>query len=191
MTIEQVLSKLFRYEAINGGERCPTYLHRWTIFQPRWARWFWRGFGVYLHNFVADDWSRDLHDHPKRFISIGLRGRYREWTPSPSRAELRRRLAGEREPNVFPCGCSRLKVEYGMCRTYSDRTTDYAAPWLRTFPAEHVHRITLIERQPAWTLVIVLASVREWGFWPSGRWVHWREYVKPGNAEADKAKSCP
>lgn len=65
----RLLDRLFRREDINGGERCPTYLHRWTLFQPRRPRWLWRGFGIYLHKFVGDDWSRDLHDHPKRFIS--------------------------------------------------------------------------------------------------------------------------
>lgn len=61
-------------EQINGHERCETYLWRWTIAK-------WSGRGIYLHHFVGDDWSRDLHDHPKRFIFIGLWGWYIEETP--------------------------------------------------------------------------------------------------------------
>jgi hypothetical protein len=106
-------------------------------------------FGVYLHHFVADDWSRDLHDHPKRFISIGLWGWYFEDTP-----------AG---------------------------TKRYHAPWLRTFPAEHIHRLRVPSKN-CWTLVIVLKPVREWGFWHEGQFIGWRQYV--GSKTADKMKAC-
>ncbi len=158
--IENALSKLFRYESIDGHGRCPTYLHRWTLFQPRWWRWLWRGFGVYLHKFVGDDWSRDLHDHPKRFISIGLKGAYREHSWNPT--------TGESQTRVF------------------------VAPWVRTFPADHTHRLELLEdRRPCWTLVFVLRTVREWGFWAPSGWRIWRDYVKAGDAEADAAAHCP
>ena len=65
-------------EEINGDGRCPTYLWRWTILRTRWGK-------LYLHKFVGDDWSLDLHDHPKRFISIGIRGSYQEETPAGKR----------------------------------------------------------------------------------------------------------
>jgi hypothetical protein len=159
--IETLLSKLFKHEEINGHERCPAYMHRWTLFQPRWARSFWRGFGVYVHKFVGDDWTRDLHDHPKRFISIGLVGRYIEHTPVASA--------------VLP-GVTQARI--------------YVAPWVRSFPAIHRHRLTLIDGEPCWTLVIVLRTVREWGFWPAGVWVPWREYVKPGSKAADDGRLC-
>jgi hypothetical protein len=94
-----------------------------------------------------------MHDHPKRFVSIGLLGAYVEATP-------------DRPDRV------------------------YRAPWLRTFPAEHVHHIRLLpDRKPCWTLVIVFKAVRPWGFWHLGRWIHWRDYV---NSEtADAMKNCP
>lgn len=159
-----LLNRLFRLEEINGHDRCPTYLYRWTLFQPRRPRWLWRGFGIYLHRFVADDWSRDLHDHPKRFISIGLSGRYVEWTPTPIDEVIAMGPIVGRE---------------------------YRAPWLRTFPADHIHRLTLVDATPCWTLVIVLRSVREWGFWHNGQWIHWREYVKgSASAIADRARAC-
>lgn len=168
MTVEHALSALFRHETINGNGRCATYLHRWTLFQPRRPRRLWRGFGIYLHKFVGDDWSRDLHDHPKRFISIGLRGRYVETT---FRGDARQ------------CPCD-LEHEHHVTR-------EYRAPWFRTFPADHVHRLSgPTPDRPCWTLVIVLWHVREWGFWHFGRFIPWREYVEPGNSIADERKAC-
>jgi hypothetical protein len=126
-------STVFRKEEING-ERCPTYLYRWRLLSLGFAK-------VYLHNFVGNDWTKDLHDHPKRFISIGLRGSYIEETPG-----------GERE---------------------------YIAPWVRTFPATHRHRLRAAH---CWTLAIVGPVVRDWGFWHQGEWVEWEQYVKSDTA---------
>jgi hypothetical protein len=137
------LSKLFGpVEEINGRERCPTYLYRWTLLKR--TNW-----GVYLHHFVGDDWSLDLHDHPKRFISVGLWGSYFEDTPTG--------------------------------------TTRYRAPWLRTFPAAHIHRLRVPSKN-CWTLVIVLRAIRGWGFWHDGRFIAWRDYVD--GETADKMKAC-
>jgi hypothetical protein len=160
-----LLDRLFVREDIDGNGRCPTYLHRWTVFQPRRPRWFWRGFGVYLHKFVGDDWSLDMHDHPKRFISIGLSGSYREETPTADWFES--------DDDVVE------RID-----------TVYHAPWIRTFPAHHIHRIALMGGRPCWTLVIVLRHVREWGFWHRGMFMHWRNYVQPGNRIADERKAC-
>jgi len=130
--MQRILSKLFSApEEINGHENNETYLYRWILVTAK-------KFSVYLHHFVGDDWSRDLHDHPKRFISIGLWGSYIEETPSGK--------------HVFN------------------------APWIRSFPAEHIHRLT-VPSKSCWTLVIVMKKTREWGFWNNGVWVHWREYV--------------
>ena len=163
--IERLLSRLFKREEINGHERCPAYMYRWTLFQPRTPRWLWRGFGIYVHKFVGDDWTRDMHDHPKRFISIGLVGRYIEVTP--------RGTVPATDPDpVF------LKREL------------FAAPWIRSFPATHIHRLELVDGRPCWTLVIVLRTVREWGFWPRGRWMPWRQYVAPGSKDANDGRLC-
>jgi hypothetical protein len=140
--IHELLTRLFSVEEINGGERCLTYMYRWPLVKrPRLS--------IYLHKFVADDWSRDLHDHPKRFVSIGLRGSYVEETPAGFRI--------------------------------------YRAPWVRSFPATHVHRIRLVGAS-CWTLVVVFKATRPWGFWNEGRWIPWREYV--GSEIADKMKTC-
>lgn len=144
------IDQFLKMEEINGHEVCPTYMYRWTLLRTPW-------FAIYVHHFVGDDWSRDMHDHPKRFISIGLRGRYMEETPSER---------GE--------------------RWIANRT--FTAPWVRTFPAEHIHRIRMYEGEDAWTLVAVLKTVRPWGFWHEGSWIPWRQYVNSDTANA--MKSC-
>lgn len=133
----KILNRLFKLEEVNGARRCPTYLYRWTIF-----RLF--GFGLYLHRFVGNDWSLDCHDHPKRFTTLMIFGRYRETVHTP------------------PDG-------------YAER--EYRAPWLRSFPASHCHRLTLWPGEECWTLVLVGRAVRPWGFWNLGRFIQWRDYV--------------
>ena len=146
MRIETILTRLFgEPEEINGRERCPTYLYRWIMIDR--AGWNWK---TYLHKFVGNDWSLDLHDHPKRFISIGLWGSYLEETPG------------------------------GFKR--------YRAPWIRTFPANHRHRLTT-PWGTCWTLVIVMAWVREWGFWPEGKFAPWYDYIDSDTADANR--DCP
>lgn len=152
-----VLNALFGTpEEINGRHRCPTYLYRWFLCSTRW-------FKAYLHHFVGDDWSLDLHDHPKRFISIGLWGWYIEEIPYPGNSE------------------------WGALG--SIRKT-YRAPWIRSFPATHIHRLS-VPHKNCWTIVIVLKTVREWGFWHSGRFIPWRSYVDGVDSDiADKMKAC-
>jgi hypothetical protein len=145
--IRKLIKLLFRYETMSGNGACPVYLERWTLL-----RLF--GWAVYLHHFLGDDWALDPHDHPRRFISIGLKGWYFE--------------------DVFD-GAGNLL-----------RTERYSAPWLRSFPASHVHRVRAVECGNTWTLVIVLAKSHAWGFVQNGKWVPFREYVFGGKSR----KSC-
>lgn len=141
-------------EEINGGHRCPTYMFRWTILATRGGK-------LYLHKFVGDDWSLDLHDHPKRFVSIGVWGRYEETVFGPS------------------------------IDNWPEETRTWRAPWIRTFPATHRHRIhgpTPIK--PCWTLVWVGRPERNWGFWHEGRFMPWLDYVRGKDGIADKMKAC-
>lgn len=138
-------------EEINGDFRCNTYLYRWIVFRRL------KGLKIYLHHFVGNDWSRDLHDHPKRFVSIGLWGWYIEEFQKGSIGVFRR---------------------------------SYRAPWIRSFPATHIHRL-IVPSGNCWTLVIVLKPVREWGFWHAGKFIHWKEYVYGSAARiADEQKDC-
>ena len=154
MNIQKTLTIIFGApEEINGANRCPTYLYRWTVAKFPGKR------GIYIHHFVGDDWSLDLHDHPKRFISIGVYGWYIEETPQAADSEW--------------AGATIL--------------TRYRAPWIRSFPANHIHRLQ-VPTKNCWTIVIVLKAQREWGFWHLGNFIHWRTYVK--SETADKMKAC-
>jgi hypothetical protein len=162
--LDKVLNYLFGIaEEINGNLRCPTYLYRWTLLKGN-------DWGVYLHHFVGDDWSFDLHDHPKRFISIGLWGSYVEETP---------------------CGpCPNGEPVDGESWESWTRKTVYRAPWIRSFPAEHIHRLSVPSKN-CWTLVAVLHRVRDWGFWHEGRFIPWLSYVRGDDKHvADKMKAC-
>lgn len=138
------INRNFEVGEING-ERCPTYLYRWELIRVG------KVFAIYLHQFIGNDWTRDLHDHPKRFISIGLSGRYIEETPQGQRM--------------------------------------YRAPWIRTFPASHIHRLMLVDPlEDCWTIVIVFRAVRKWGFWSGRKWIFWKDYV--GGTAADGRRDC-
>jgi hypothetical protein len=164
--LTRLLTHLFgKPEEINGGNRCPTYLYRWAIL-PRWLSSRIGKVNVYLHRFVGDDWALDLHDHPKRFISIGLWGSYVEHTTWPA--------DGERF----------------LSSVDDHRRVVYRAPWFRTFPARHIHRLTgPTPDRPCWTLVIVGREVRSWGFWNLGQFIPWKRYVT--SSTADERKACP
>lgn len=155
--MKRLLDRLFgQAEEINGRHRCETYLYRWILLSTRW-------FKAYLHHFIGEDWSRDLHDHPKRFISIGIWGSYVEYTP------------------IGRTDWSNENGQIVIARVFR-------APWIRSFPATHIHRLSA---KNCWTIVIVLKTEREWGFWHAGRFIHWRSYVDGADSSiADKMKAC-
>ena len=57
-------------ELFDGNGHC-TWLKRWTLFS-------WRGWELYLHHWLHDDWSQHHHDHSRAMLSIGLWGAYTE-----------------------------------------------------------------------------------------------------------------
>jgi hypothetical protein len=48
--------------------------------------------------------------------------------------------------------------------------------------ATAIHRVELIDNQPAWTLFITGPKVREWGFHCPKGWVHWEIFTKTTNS---------
>lgn len=73
------------------GDRGRTYVYRWPVITTDRAK-------VYVHRFVPGDSSRALHDHPRRFWSVGLWGEYVEVTErSGRRVEEVRRAPWVRE----------------------------------------------------------------------------------------------
>mgnify|MGYP001590490558 CR=1 FL=1 len=47
--------------------------------------------------------------------------------------------------------------------------------------AEQAHRLELISDRPCWSLFITGPKIREWGFWCKRGWVHYSDFVVPGN----------
>lgn len=154
LLLRRLAYRFFRYESMDGAGLCPVYLERWTIGQAF-------GCGIYLHHFIGDDWAIDPHDHPRRFISIGLKGWYFE--------------------DVYRNPCIDPACSIGG-KTQLIETLKFTAPWIRSFPAHHLHRVRAAECGNTWTLVIVLPKSRDWGFVRDGKWFGFREYVFGGKA---------
>ena len=115
----------------DGGGRCP-HLRRFTLLA--YAKW-----RLYLHQWIHDDWSLDLHDHSRRMISIGLMGSYTE------------------------------QLLNGMRVTWK-------APWIRCFPATHIHRVRL--NTPAvWTLILAWPPSHNSAFYVQGQRVEVKKYM--------------
>ncbi|MBB5037133.1 hypothetical protein [Prosthecobacter dejongeii] len=157
--LRRLLNRLCFYETMSGAGRCPVYMERWTL-----ALRF--GCGIYLHRFIGDDWATDPHDHPRRFISIGLKGWYFEDIYY--------------HPEIYLDRDGPLKG-----KTVMQETRVHIAPWVRTFPAHHLHRVRASECGDCWTLVIVLPKSRSWGFVQDGQWIGFREYVFGDKARTD------
>ncbi len=177
----RIINRLCGYETMSGNGQCPVYLERWTIAEAF-------GCGIYLHHFLGDDWAIDPHDHPRRFISIGLRGWYYEDVFKPADFQCPHPNCDKGWLYSAPVGCGIgfQDEDDGPCPICSPKTTKYVAPWIRSFPANHVHRVRAVECGNVWTLVIVLRKSRAWGFIRDGVWIPFREYVFGGKSR----KAC-
>ena len=74
------------------------------------------------------------------------------------------------------------RISIGLFGKYREETPGgaciYRAPWVRSFPASHIHRITMVDHGSCWTIMISLKPVRTWGFWTSAGWKPWNEYLE-------------
>jgi len=72
-------------------------------------------------------------------------------------------------------------VSIGLLGKYREETPTgariYRAPWVRSFPASHIHRIVMVDDGTCWTIMITLKPVRSWGFWTPAGWTPWDKYV--------------
>lgn len=85
MKLSEIINRLFHFQHIKGYVPGSKYLHRWSLWSEEFAKKHTQKANAYLHHFVGSDWSRHLHCHPKRFVSIGLWGGYVEETPDGER----------------------------------------------------------------------------------------------------------
>lgn len=104
-------------------------------------------FGVYLHHIHRPDRDPAPHDHPWWFASLVLAGGYVEAVVPDKQA---------------PGGGYFMR----------DRKR-----WsLRRLTRRNAHIIVSITG-PLWTLILVGPDRDQWGFWPGGHYVPWRQYI--------------
>lgn len=115
------------------------YLVRYVVFRTPW-------FGVQLHRINRQDNDRHLHNHPRVFWSLIVRGGYEEEVIDGGRGyrpSYRRR--------------------WGVGSVHKTRLDAW-------------HSIRKLLRYPTWTLLIVGPSRQEWGFLTEGGFVHADSY---------------
>lgn len=142
--------RFFRvYKRVLHGPDGSPYLIRWALHLPR-------GYAIYLHKMVREDFGRELHDHPWRFLTLILKGGYLE--------EYRKPGDPVRLPFSGRMATPRVRVNVpGM---------------IRLNPAHHMHRVfSLCGRGPCWTLVLRGRSKREWGFETDCGWMPHDKYI--------------
>lgn len=127
------------------------YLDRWGFqFPPRGDRPL---FGAFLHKMDASDPGIDLHDHPWNFVSLILRGGYREL-----RAPIR---CPQAKVGTLRRPWSLRLFRLDECHTITD----------------------LWQRGRSWSLVLHGPKRRQWGFYVDGRWMYWEEYERTVRSE--------
>lgn len=71
-----IIGKFFRTETITGPDGTP-YLTRYHILNNK--KWWSFSRKLYIHNILRSDFDRDPHCHPWNFVSILLKGSYKEY----------------------------------------------------------------------------------------------------------------
>lgn len=137
-----------------GAPDCPI-LHRWVLGSNE----FWRRYPVkpMIHHFLPNADDRDVHDHPRPFITVVLRGGYDDMAPCPTC----------KGGGTY---CSGACVGTGVVLRERMRPG-----MIRRRRAGHAHR-TRVNADGCWTFVLMGPLRRPWGFIRAGRWWSVRDY---------------
>lgn len=148
------------------------YLRRYYIYRGKHRP------HIYLHHIVRSDYERACHDHPWDFVSLILKGGYREFNevilPHTTFAVVQN---GVVNTTITIGGRSYRTVPGGTSVTTSRvlRPGDVVR-----HGCEDLHRLELTK--PAWTLVFTGPRKRDWGFQtPDKGWIKWNtlyQYIK-------------
>jgi hypothetical protein len=132
-----------------GQESCPMML--------RWEFLNWGFVKAMVHYFPAEVSDRDPHDHPRPFVTLVLRGNYRDesWLPGDT---------------THTASGIELPPPHG------ERIHTGAFRYRR---ADHLH-IVETDGVGCWTLVVMGPVVRDWGFvrLATGSWWQWGRYIQ-------------
>lgn len=147
------------------------YMDRYWLFRIGGGEYPW--FGARVHHILSSDNDLAMHDHPWPFVSIILRGGYREV-----------RLACD-----FP-------RERNWYTNVGDRATlvtshDYTAGAVLFRRASTWHLLHLAPGQEAVTLFITLPKLQSWGFLWRSRKVDWREFDRLTGREGIRSAHEP
>jgi hypothetical protein len=139
------------------------YLIRWYLF--RCSR-----FQICLHHILLSDYDC-LHDHPWAFWSFILWGGYWERVPL--------------HPTIFAeasqKGRDRFKRLYGVDGMAQKKKWYSPFSFLKR-EMYWRHALELPPGKTAWSLLIMFKKEREWGFWTTTGWEHYKTY--------DSTQSC-
>lgn len=105
---------------------------------------------VYLHKFLRSDDDRALHDHPWHFLSLVLKGGYRE----------------HREGRPLTVRSYRQSGSFAFRKAGTLHRVELDTEFVRS--ANH--------EKPCWTLIVTGPKIRDWGFLCPGGWIHWKQF---------------
>ena len=149
-------NKLWRWGTVFNDDGTVHYHRLPLIMLP------WKLGTLYLHKFIHTDLHRPPHDHPKWFVSIGLKGYYTEEVYEPRQGTRGNGFGGRRMVS----------------------STTYRAPWIRAFGAHHTHRLIIPTGRVTWTLVITGPRKRRWGYLQNdGVWIDAYDWTERHNQE--------
>lgn len=137
-------------------------IHRWTLYSgdPNSVK-------LMVHHFLPNADDRDVHDHPRPFWTLVVRGRYDDIGPCARCEQGRVGPVGIANGTAFNCpDCANTGL------IVNERMR---AGRLRLRPARHRHR-TQVGPKGCWTIVLMGPIRRRWGFWRRGVWWFWRDY---------------
>jgi hypothetical protein len=168
---------VIRREVI-GPPDCPI-LHRWTLLNlgERVGK-------LLLHRFYPNADDRAVHDHPRGFITVVLRGGYDDLVPClfcggtgcrPEGATFASVLPPDE--GVEPPWPSPLWRRCTACRAGLVRGDKMRAGSIAYRPAHHRHR-TRVLPEGCWTVVVMGPLRQPWGFFMGGRKWEWEEFER-------------
>lgn len=153
-------------------------VRRWYLIRRN--RWF----NIYLHEIIASDDARALHDHPWWNCSIILRGGYDEVRFSSYYWETVKRLGRLPSGAVYDDKRWRSEGDIIFRRAHTPHRLILAPVYASFQPG------TSPTAKECWSLFITGPTIRDWGFWCAQGWRHYKAFVKMDGNKSGIGKGC-